>query len=1120
MGFMDEKLWGIFEEKVREEDADVQRRRQIGYEYISAVRRICQYGVDRAETIRDTFPMFTLHNETHICNVMQLMSDLLGDDIDLLTRDEAAMLIMSACCHDIGMSYSDEEKEALFSDGDRLNQYLESNHSEYVKAYSGGCAVPNMTDDMIQNFLRSIHHERVMDLLCGIEWPGVLGGRVDREDLIRICQSHGKDIASLDDMEPTATIDLRFCAILLRVADLLDFDTSRVPEGVYRYSGFDKANDANTLKSKEEWDKHLASQGFDFAHVGQRTHLYSLDYSATCKSMQVEQAVNCYLDWVDQELNHCGKQIKRFAGKWQNFILPGKIRRNIKSEGYVSGQFCLSLDQDKILELFVGENLYSDPAVFVRELIQNAIDAVRTREQLDQNLPSGWKGQINIRCWMDQEGYHWFRIEDNGIGMTEDIIKNYFLKVGNSYYTSDTFEKSKLQCNADPDYMPISRFGIGILSCFMGDEETNRVEVSTKHFREGDTYYPALRLSMHGINGYFYLSNKDKKHMPEPMKGVTQKEQAQYLNQPGTAIAVRTNLYQTGKYRGFKEIVDRYVIYPPVAIHYDGEEGSCDYLTEKEFTDGINAINPSDDLREKGLMEFVIPDEDLEKIHREVPEIYFEESPRLLLKCISLENYTCTPYLKGAVLTAKVEGGHKPIYLKLGNRYVGAKVCVELNKDVRMKMFTITIHIDFDLDFRKQMDLIQENRKKFLIKKCSFQYPNDKIKRDILISILDNTIDNIYWKKCFKRKYGISEKKSNDEIKLMTEFIKKNNSSKISEDDFATMQAYNALQKEWRFDICSLLEFDWYQKYFKNKLDKAGGYSIVSHNGILCGDAYFFDGFKTIPAYPESTLGTIILFKDKYRPDLDVVRDGVRRLNLKMACEVEIIKKNIIKQGFGIKGEMSSLLEEQGYSYIVMDDYCKLLNEREDLAKQLVFKTNKGFLSNEDLSDKLIKQEKIVYMSCPPVSDSEGMWKKEYLYEYLCVAYLRENYSLQVDLNVPGMFISNKKREISNNYKKLFPACFFLPELHHNSSILTAKETFNRYACNEYHRLSQFIIKYGTELKKYVPGIFRELLRTLAEKDEEELINRVNVLLEDLKKYPGALFEIPDELFLSEKDLL
>ena len=203
-----------------------------------------------------------------------------------------------------------------------------------------------------------------------------------------------------------------------------------------------------------------------------------------------------------------------------------------------------------------------------------------------------------------------------------------------------------------------------------------------------------------------------------------------------------------------------------------------------------------------------------------------------------------------------------------------------------------------------------------------------------------------------------------------------------------------------------------------------------------------------------------------------------------------------------------------------MDDYCKLLNEREDLAKQLVFKTDKGVLSNKDLSDELIEQEMLKYISCPPVSNNKGLLKNHYLYEYLCVAYLRENYLLQVDFNGGGMFISNKKREISDNYKKLFPACFFLPELHHNSTILTVKNKNKRYACTEYHRLSQFIIKYGTELKKYVPGIFRELLRTLAEKDEEELINRVNALLEDLRKYPGELFEIPDELFLSEKDLL
>ena len=109
MGFMDEKLWAILEEKAEEEDVP-QKEQQIREEYLSAVKQICKYGVQRADTIRDTFPMFTLHNETHICNVMQRMADLLGDDLHKLTRDEAAILLMSACCHDIGMSYSEDEK--------------------------------------------------------------------------------------------------------------------------------------------------------------------------------------------------------------------------------------------------------------------------------------------------------------------------------------------------------------------------------------------------------------------------------------------------------------------------------------------------------------------------------------------------------------------------------------------------------------------------------------------------------------------------------------------------------------------------------------------------------------------------------------------------------------------------------------------------------------------------------------------------------------------------------------------------------------------------------------------------------------------------------------------------
>lgn len=1123
MGFMNEKLWDFLKKKAREEDENVRKERQIENEFLTEVRKICEYGVERAKTIRDTFPMFTLHDETHICNVMQLMADLLGDDAEKLTRDETAMLIMSACCHDIGMSYSEKEKQALFNDIDRLNKYLENNHSEYVKAFSSGNTVPKMTDDMIQNYLRCIHHERVMELLSVYKWPSVLEGKIDRRDLICVCQSHGKDISSLDEMEPTATVDLRFCAILLRLADILDFDTSRAPETVYEYSGFQKAHDSNMLKSKEEWDKHLASQGFDFLHIKERKQMYFLDYSATCRSMQVEQTVNCYLDWVDQELNFCGKQLNRFAGKWQDFILPGKIKRNIKSEGYVSGQYRLSLDQDKILELLIGKDLYSDPSVFVRELIQNAIDAVRTREQLDKNLPSGWKGQINIRCWMDQEGYHWFRIEDNGIGMTEDVIMNFFLKIGSSYYSSDTFLKSKLQCNANVDYMPISRFGIGILSCFMGDDQGNQVEISTKHFKEGETYYPALRLSMHGINGYYYLSNSEKKHTPEPMKGVTEEEKAQYLAQPGTVIAVRTNLYQTGRYSGFKEIVDKYVIYPPVAIHYDGEEGSCDYMTEEDFVNVVDSICPSSDLSKKGLMEFVIPEEELSKIHNEVPEILFENPPRLLLKCISLKDYAGTPFLKGAILTAKAEGHHDSIHLKLGDRKVEATIDVRLNRDNKGDKLGVNIRLRLEDDFTEQMQLLDKNYKQRdkllskLGKNFATEFFDDIFKREIVEGLIRNYIDEPDWKEHLRDSYGISDEKLNEAIKEVIESVKGNDRSGMRNGDIEALLAFKALRKQWTFDLCSLSDFKWYNDFFKIIINKTGLNSSVVHNGILCGNANFVFEDKV-----SHNLGTIILLKDKYRPYLDVARDGVRGLTLETAGEIEIIRRNIIEQGYKIEGDLSDLREEN-YSDTVMADYCKLLDERDDLAKQLVFDTDKAALSSVSLADELQNTEKIELRSSPTMSNRLLPWgKNDDLYLYIAAAYLRENYLVQVQFasRYSEIFVSKKEKNLSDNYEKLFPAFFFLPAMDNNCSTLTSKINHTRYACNEYHRLSQFILKNGMKLKKTVPGIFRELLRTLAEEEHNKLIDNVNGLLKSLRKFPGGLFEIPEELFISEKDLI
>lgn len=125
MGFKDEKLWITLKAKAQDEEERCgERERENAEKYLTAVAGICQYGVDRAKTIRDTFPFYTLHDEVHICNVMCLMAKLLNDRISSLTRDEAALLVMAACCHDIGMSYTEGEKKELLNNKDAVRRYL------------------------------------------------------------------------------------------------------------------------------------------------------------------------------------------------------------------------------------------------------------------------------------------------------------------------------------------------------------------------------------------------------------------------------------------------------------------------------------------------------------------------------------------------------------------------------------------------------------------------------------------------------------------------------------------------------------------------------------------------------------------------------------------------------------------------------------------------------------------------------------------------------------------------------------------------------------------------------------------------------------------------------------
>ena len=117
----------------------------------------------------------------------------------------------------------------------------------------------------------------------------------------------------------------------------------------------------------------------------------------------------------------------------------------------------------------LANHLYSGPRVYLRELLQNAVDATRAREARDPLIVDQSNGSsansesrvVRFNLVTPASGAPTLVVEDNGIGLTRDDVMRFLATVGMS-------SKQKV-LSGDVDY--IGRFGIGLLSCFMVCDE-------------------------------------------------------------------------------------------------------------------------------------------------------------------------------------------------------------------------------------------------------------------------------------------------------------------------------------------------------------------------------------------------------------------------------------------------------------------------------------------------------------------------------------------------------------------------------------------------------------------------------------------------------------------------
>ncbi|MDA1213093.1 MAG: HSP90 family protein [Planctomycetota bacterium] len=106
----------------------------------------------------------------------------------------------------------------------------------------------------------------------------------------------------------------------------------------------------------------------------------------------------------------------------------------------------------------LSNHLYSGPEVFVRELLQNGVDAIRARQFKEPQFT----GKMSLELSTPVKGVPTITFMDNGVGLTEDEVHRFLAIIGESSKRAETGERPT-------DF--IGQFGIGLLSCFLVSDE-------------------------------------------------------------------------------------------------------------------------------------------------------------------------------------------------------------------------------------------------------------------------------------------------------------------------------------------------------------------------------------------------------------------------------------------------------------------------------------------------------------------------------------------------------------------------------------------------------------------------------------------------------------------------
>lgn len=489
--------------------------------------QICGEAHDRMRGFPSLHAQYTLHDETHLLRVTELITMLMSDQVlqNELNVVEVALLILIAHFHDQGMVLDRGEIEALGNNPEfqiferdweiehpnlkEVRQRLRDRNLSEEEQARCRAVEQELRAALLTDYIRRSHARRSHDFVLsryGSDPRWIIAGTNLSRLVAMLCESHYRPASDLtpangfyhDESVGTYQVNLPYLALLLRLADLLDFDRERTPEPLYRTIHF-----TNEV-SLSEWEKHRAVDGWIVSPA-------MIRFSARCEHPAYERAVREFMDYIDHELSAAHTLVMTFPANGARYTLdlPTSVDRSrigARDGEYIYHDLEFSLSRDEVVKLLMTDALYESPSLCVRELLQNSLDALRHREAMfRRDTGNEWgNGKVKLEHLVDNHGYEVLRCTDNGVGMDEGIITKFLTNAGRSYYRSPEFEQERASFTAaGVDFDPCAQFGIGFMSCFMiGD----RIIIRTRrHYGPNRGLGMPLIVEINGLGGIVTL---------------------------------------------------------------------------------------------------------------------------------------------------------------------------------------------------------------------------------------------------------------------------------------------------------------------------------------------------------------------------------------------------------------------------------------------------------------------------------------------------------------------------------------------------------------------------------------------------------------------------------------